>query len=189
MEIKCYKCGVMSSKYMSKEKFIDYVNTKGENEVYCPYCFGKFENGNPENGFEYLVSEFDPESICVNKHIMMTTTNSFEGYKVLKQFGVVSSRIVLGVGMITEIKSSFTDLVGGRSTSYERQLEQLEKNAVANLERKVIKLNANSIAGYRFDVDEISGKGSQMLMISVSGTALLIKEDRSFEKALEINQV
>lgn len=43
------------------------------------------------------------------------------------------------------------------------------------------KVGANAIVGIRMDIDEISGKSTQMFMISVSGTAVLIKSKYQLE--------
>lgn len=109
--------------------------------------------------------------------MIITTTNSIENAKVEKYLGVVTANLVVGTGFFTDLTASFTDLFGGTSGAYRKELEGLYQRAHEELSLKATLLGANGILGFKIDFDEISGKGMQMFMISVSGTAVKLSED------------
>jgi len=46
---------------------------------------------------------------------------------------VVSSHVVAGTNIFSDIAASFSDVFGGRSKSYKRQLESIKEEAVSEL--------------------------------------------------------
>ena len=111
--------------------------------------------------------------------MIITTTNSIEGAKVEKYLGVVTTNLVIGTNFFSEFKASFTDFFGGMSGTYRKQMDTLYQRAYDALSLKASSMGANCVLGFKIDFDELSGKGMQMLMISVSGTAVKI----AFESA------
>ena len=109
--------------------------------------------------------------------MIITTTNSIENAKVERYLGVVTANLVIGTGFFSDLMASFTDLFGGTSGTYRKELEGLYQRAHEELSLKATLLGANGILGFKIDFDEISGKGMQMFMISVSGTAVKLSED------------
>lgn len=107
--------------------------------------------------------------------IPISTTNTIAGAEIVQHKGLVSSRTVLGTGLFSDWAAGLSDIFGGRSNTYENQLERLYSILIDNLKLKAKKLNANAIVGLKIDIDEISGKGMQMFMISGVGTAVNIK--------------
>ena len=107
--------------------------------------------------------------------IIITTTNSIDGAPVEKYLGIVTSNMVIGTGLFSDFKASFSDFFGGMSGSYRKQMDRLYYEACNAISLKAKALGANCILGFRIDFDEISGKGTSMFMISVSGTAVKIK--------------
>jgi uncharacterized protein YbjQ (UPF0145 family) len=87
--------------------------------------------------------------------------------------GVVATHVVAGTSFITEFFASFSDVLGGRSGSYERQLANLYARAQIDLLREAEARGANWVVGFRADIDQLSGKNTQMLMITAIGTAVL----------------
>lgn len=108
-------------------------------------------------------------------NLIITTTGLIEGAKVEKYLGVVTANLVVGTNFISDLKASFTDFFGGMSGTYRRQMDMLYQRAYDVLSMKASTLGANCILGFRIDFDELSGKGTQMFMISVSGTAVRIR--------------
>lgn len=174
--MKCDKCGVSSSQYLSEEKFINVQSDDGEKH-YCPYCYELIQNVD-DTYFAITEQNEKAKYEKLNNQIMMTTTNGFENHLISKYIGVVSSRMVASTSIFTDLSASFQDIIGGRSPQIEKALQILEKNAVMELESKAQSLGANAIIGYKSDIDEISGKNMQMFMISVYGTAVFISENK-----------
>lgn len=69
--------------------------------------------------------------------------------------------------------ASITDLVGGRSSSYEKVLREAKETALREMEQKAASLGANAIVGVDLDYETL-GKANGMLMVTASGTAVKI---------------
>lgn len=103
--------------------------------------------------------------------MVMTTTNQLEGKEVKKYLGVVTGEAILGANIFKDIFAGIRDIVGGRSASYERELQEARRIAFNELEEKAQRVGANAIIGIDIDYETIGANGS-MLMVSVSGTAV-----------------
>ena len=66
-------------------------------------------------------------------------------------------------------------IVGGRASAYERVMDEGKKIAEAELVQKAMAMGANAIIGIDFDY-EVMGKGGSMLMVSMTGTAVIVDE-------------
>lgn len=117
----------------------------------------------------------------MKKNILVSTTNTLEGYQIERYYGICSERVVVGAGLFSEFFAGLTDIFGGRSSVFEARLKELYEMAMDKLIASVSKVGANAIVGIKMDIDEISGKSTQMFMISVSGTAVLIKSKYQLE--------
>ena len=101
--------------------------------------------------------------------MLLTTTSTIEGRAIQEYKGIVFGEVVAGVDMA----AGFTNFFGGRSGSYEEELIGAREEALAELERRAAALGANAVVGV--DVDyEVLGSNNGMLMVSASGTAVVI---------------
>ena len=107
--------------------------------------------------------------------MITTTTNQIEGKKITHYYGVVTGEAIIGANLFKDIFASITDLVGGRSGSYERVLREAKDNAMAELIENAHRLGANAVVGIDLDYETI-GQSSSMLMVSASGTAVFIED-------------
>tara|TARA_R110002126_G_scaffold14765_3_gene61334 strand:- start:11098 stop:11412 length:315 start_codon:yes stop_codon:yes gene_type:complete len=102
----------------------------------------------------------------------MSTTNNLDGRKVKKYLGIVTGETILGVNIFKDISAGIRNIVGGRSASYEGKLQDARRLAFGELEEKATKVGANAIIGIDIDYETLGANGS-MLMVSVTGTAVL----------------
>lgn len=102
--------------------------------------------------------------------LITTTTNNLEGWSIKEYLQPISSNIVVGANVISDFSASFTDFFGGRSGSYEKKLQHIYDQSILNLQNKAKNLGASAIVGLKIDIDEVSGKGTQMFMITAYGT-------------------
>ncbi|EQB87965.1 uncharacterized protein YbjQ (UPF0145 family)/CDGSH-type Zn-finger protein [Clostridium punense] len=119
--------------------------------------------------------------------ILVSSTNTLEGYEIKTYYGLCSERIVVGAGVFSEFFAGFTDLFGGRSRQFEERLKELYDSAMEKLTKTAASMGANALLGVTLDIDEISGKGTQMFMINASGTAVLVNrtsQDTNQEETL-----
>lgn len=87
---------------------------------------------------------------------------------------MVFANVVMGTGLLTEIVAGFRDIVGGRSGAYQDQMNALYASAKEDLWDKAVKMGANAIVGFRVSINEISGKGMAMLMLTAYGTSVTV---------------
>lgn len=69
--------------------------------------------------------------------------------------------------------ASLTDFFGGRSSSYEKVLIQAKDTALKEMMQRAEQMGANAIIGIDIDYETVGQSGS-MLMVSTSGTAVVI---------------
>jgi len=105
--------------------------------------------------------------------MIITTTPSVEGKTILEYKGIVVGEVISGVDFIKDMAASFTNFFGGRSQSYEGELIQARENAIAEMEQRAYAMGANAVVGVDLDY-EVLGQGNNMLMVTVSGTAVVI---------------
>jgi uncharacterized protein YbjQ (UPF0145 family) len=106
--------------------------------------------------------------------MIITTTPSIEGKTVKEYKGIVFGEIVSGVDFIKDFAAGITNILGGRSGSYEGELIEARENAVNEMEKRAANLGANAVVGVDIDY-EVLGQGNNMLMVTASGTAVIVE--------------
>ena len=105
--------------------------------------------------------------------MLITTTDSIEGYTIEQYLGLVTGEAVFGVGVFADLKAGLKDLVGGRVESYEKELERAKDNALVEMVKEGHTLGAHAIVGVDLDYMEFLGK---YFMVVMSGTAVTLKD-------------
>jgi uncharacterized protein YbjQ (UPF0145 family) len=106
--------------------------------------------------------------------IIVTTTPSVEGRRIVRYAGLVTGEAILGANIFKDLFAGIRDIVGGRSATYENELRSAREIAVAELTQAALELGANAVVGVDIDYETVGGSGS-MLMVSVSGTAVVVE--------------
>jgi len=106
--------------------------------------------------------------------MLITTTHSVEGHRISRYCGVVCGEAILGANIFKDLFAGIRDLVGGRSGTYERELQRARDIALEELQERATALGANAIVGVDFDY-EVLGRENGMLMVSASGTAVVLE--------------
>ena len=104
----------------------------------------------------------------------LTTTPSMEGKKITRYCGVVAGEAVLGANIFKDMFASVRDIVGGRSGTDENELRKARQIALDELSEQARELGANAVVGIDLDY-EVLGEKNGMLMVSASGTAVVIE--------------
>jgi uncharacterized protein YbjQ (UPF0145 family) len=94
-----------------------------------------------------------------------------DGKRVTKYCGIVAGKAILGANVFKDLFAGIRDLVGGRSATYEKELQRARDIALAELQDRARDLGANAIVGVDLDY-EVLGQNNGMLMVSASGTAV-----------------
>jgi len=105
--------------------------------------------------------------------MIVTTTALVEGRPVQRYLGIVTGEVIVGANIFRDLFASITDIVGGRSGKYEQVLERARQEALAEMEAKAARLGGNGVIGVDLDYEVLGSNGS-MLMVSCSGTAVVL---------------
>jgi len=106
--------------------------------------------------------------------ILMTTTNAIEGYRIRQYLGIVTGEAIIGANIFRDFLAGLRDIFGGRSRSYEKVLQEARQTALKEMAEAAMRPGANAVIGVDIDYETISMGSSNMLMVTASGTAVLL---------------
>ncbi len=130
----------------------------------CPFC------GTPKPN---TVAAIHIEN---KKKLLITTSSLLDNYVIEQYLGIVNSNMVIGSNAFKDFFASFSDFFGGFSGKYKDAMDELYSEALNNLSDSALEKSANAIIGIQVNFSEISGKDKSMFMVSLSGTAVRVKE-------------
>ncbi len=105
--------------------------------------------------------------------MILTTTPQVEGYRIREYKGVVTGETIIGANFMKDLFAGIRDIVGGRSSSYEKVLRKAKDTAMEEMIERAQQMGANAIVGIDIDYETI-GESNSMLMVATSGTAVVI---------------
>ena len=105
--------------------------------------------------------------------MILTTTPKIEGYPIREYKGIVTGETIIGANILKDFMAGIRDIVGGRSSSYERVLRQAKDTSMQEMAERAQALGANAIIGIDIDYETI-GKDNSMLMVATSVAAVVI---------------
>jgi uncharacterized protein YbjQ (UPF0145 family) len=103
---------------------------------------------------------------------MTTTTFNLDGYRVVKNFGVVRGIIVRSRSIFGTIGAGLQTLVGGNISILTDLCERTRQDALAQMLEHARALGANAVIGLRYDATEIMQGVTEVLCY---GTAVLVE--------------
>jgi len=106
--------------------------------------------------------------------MVLTTTPTVEGKKIVEYKGIVCGEVITGVNFVKDFMAGIRDFVGGRSSGYENELIRARENALQEMHSRALEKGANAIVGIDIDY-EVLGSSGGMLMVSTSGTAVVVE--------------
>ena len=106
--------------------------------------------------------------------MLITTTPTIEGHPISTYFGIVSGEVISGIDFIKDFTASISNIFGGRSGSYENELIQAREAALSEMSKRTQQLGANAVVGVDIDY-EVLGSNNGMLMVTATGTAVLVR--------------
>ena len=112
----------------------------------------------------------------MNKDFLVSTTHSLEGYNIEEYYGYISTNLVIGADVFSDISASFTDFFGGISGHYTNEIDTLMETSSICIKNKAKALGMNAIIGFKTELNPIFGSGYSMFMISATGTTVKIKK-------------
>jgi uncharacterized protein YbjQ (UPF0145 family) len=106
--------------------------------------------------------------------MLITTTPNIEGKRVKEYLGIVAGEAVVGANLFRDLFAGIRDIVGGRSGAYEKELRKARDIAFEEIVQAAQELEANAVLGVDIDY-EVLGEKNGMLMVSISGTAVIVE--------------
>ena len=106
--------------------------------------------------------------------MLITTTHELDGYVIREYRGIVMGEAIIGANIFRDLLASIRDIVGGRSGAYENALREARETALREMETEARSLGADAVIGVDLDYETIGNQGS-MLMVSASGTAVVLQ--------------
>ena len=109
--------------------------------------------------------------------MFIVTTQAVAGYRIVEHLGFVSGDAILGANIFRDFFAGIRDIVGGRSAAYEKELRKAKEIAMQEMAEEARQLGANAILAVDMDYETVQvGNGGGMLMVSASGTAVVLEE-------------
>lgn len=105
--------------------------------------------------------------------MISVTTPTLENGIIVEYKGIVAGEVVAGVNFLKDFGASIRNIVGGRSQGYEQELVEARDNAIREMETRARQMGANAVVGVDIDYETFGNAG--MLMVSASGTAVVVK--------------
>ena len=105
--------------------------------------------------------------------MIITTTPTIEGRPIKEYKGIVTGETIIGANFLKDFLAGIRDFIGGRSGAYEKVLREGKETSILEMMQRAEVLGANAIVGIDLDYETV-GQGGSMLMVTCSGTALVI---------------
>lgn len=106
--------------------------------------------------------------------MIVTTTHGIDGQQVERYLGLVTGEAILGANLFRDLFAGIRDIVGGRSGAYEKELAKAREIAIQEMVAQAQQRGANAVIGVDLDY-EVLGQANGMLMVTASGTAVVVK--------------
>lgn len=107
--------------------------------------------------------------------MIVTTTTVVQGQVVEAWLGIVTGETILGANIMKDVFAGIRDIVGGRSAAYEQELRKAREIAMREMTTTAQELGANAVIGVDLDYETVSS--GNMLMVTVSGTAVRLRPE------------
>ncbi|EST52579.1 hypothetical protein T458_16525 [Brevibacillus panacihumi W25] len=104
--------------------------------------------------------------------MIVSTTNTLQGKEVTEYLGIVSGEVIMGANVVRDFLAGITDIIGGRSGSYESKLSEGRELALREMTEKARSLGANAVIGVDLDFETLR---EGMMMVIATGTAVRVK--------------
>lgn len=101
----------------------------------------------------------------------VTTTNGFDGYKVVRGLGIVRGITVRSLNAMTGMTGGLKQIFGGNISEYTNLAEQSRMEAYELMIQHATAVGANAVLGMRYDATEFVQGSTEVVAY---GTAVVI---------------
>ena len=107
------------------------------------------------------------------EHALVTTAFTLEGYRVVRQLGLVRGITVRSRSIIGNIGAGIQILFGGNITLYQELCERARQDAYVIMIQHANQMGANAVIGMRYDANEVATGATEVLAY---GTAVVVEK-------------
>lgn len=107
--------------------------------------------------------------------IIVVTTPSIPGYKIVKILGIVSGLTARTRGVGGKFVASFQALAGGEVSAFTEEMVKARNEALKRAIEQAKMLGANAIVGLDFETTEVF---ESTVLISATGTAVIVEPEK-----------
>jgi uncharacterized protein YbjQ (UPF0145 family) len=104
--------------------------------------------------------------------MILTTTSTIEGKKIVKQLGLVKGNTIRARHIGRDITAIFRNIVGGEITDYTKMMAESREQALDRMVEDAEKLGANAVIEVRFATSMVMQSASEILAY---GTAVVVE--------------
>lgn len=104
----------------------------------------------------------------------VTTSFSFDGYRIVEHLGVVRGIIVRSRSIVGNIIAGFEMLFGGKIAMYTELCEKTRQESFDLMVEHAMEQGANAIIGMRYDANEVIAGVTEVLCY---GTAVRVEKE------------
>ena len=104
--------------------------------------------------------------------MILTSSNTLENKKIVDYKGLVTGESLIGANIYKDLFSGVRDVVGGRTSAYEEELNKARTIALESMEEKAKSLGANAVIGLKLSYDNLGGTMGNTILVTAYGTAV-----------------
>jgi uncharacterized protein YbjQ (UPF0145 family) len=146
------------------------ISRRFMNEVYCPKC-GKQAPADalfcPDCGASLKVNS------AQQTHMMVVTTPTLPGYRIVRVLGVVHGLTVRTRGVGGKFVAGIEGMFGGEVTTYSSEAEKARRESLQRLIETATRMGANAVIATDFETSDILQ--GMATLFSAFGTAVVVE--------------
>ncbi len=107
------------------------------------------------------------------EHSLITTAFEIDGYKIVKNLGIIRGITVRSRNVFATIGASLQTIVGGNITLFTELCEKTRNEAFELMVKHAEEIGANGVIGMRYDANEVMSGVTEVLAY---GTAVVMEK-------------
>ena len=107
--------------------------------------------------------------------MILTSSNTLENKEIIEYKGLVTGESLIGSNIYKDLFSGVRDVVGGRTSKYEEEIQKARDLTLNSMIEKAKHLNANAIIGLKISYDNLGGTMGNTILVTAYGTAIKYK--------------
>lgn len=112
--------------------------------------------------------------------MLFTTTPTVEGHVVKRYCGVLATEVIFGANVFKDMFAGWTDVLGGRSSEYEKVFADAREQALSQLRKKAEGFRADAVINIKFAY-QVLGEKNGMMMVAATGTAVVLEKSEALK--------